>query len=168
MLAKSTNVFQQMSENKILNLIERARQAGQRIIATNGCFDILHIGHLRYLEKSKKLGDLLVVGINSDLSVKALKGPSRPINNQADRAELLLGLKPVDFVIIFEETDACNFLKKVKPDVYTKGGDYSPDELKNWPEYKTAQLLGCKIEIISLIEGKSSTQTINKINDASL
>jgi len=168
MLAKSTNVFQQMSENEILNQIERARQAGQRIIATNGCFDILHIGHLRYLEKSKKLGDLLVVGINSDLSVKALKGPSRPINNQADRAELLLGLKPVDFVIIFEETDACNFLKQVKPDVYTKGGDYSPDELKNWPEYKTAQLLGCKIEIISLIEGKSSTQTINKINDASL
>lgn len=167
MLAKSTNVFQQMSENEILNHIKRARQAGQRIIATNGCFDILHIGHLRYLAESKKLGDLLVVGINSDSSVKALKGPSRPINNEIDRAELLLGLKPVDFVIIFEETDACNFLKKVKPDVYTKGGDYSPEELKNWPEYKTAQLLGCKIGIITLIEGKSSSQTINKINDAS-
>jgi glycerol-3-phosphate cytidylyltransferase len=157
-----------MSENEILNQLELARQSGQRIVATNGCFDILHIGHLRYLEESKNLGDILVVGLNSDSSVKALKGPSRPINNQLDRAELLVGLKPVDFVIIFEEENACNFLKKVKPDIYTKGGDYKPDELKKWPEYKTAQDLGCKIEIISLIEGKSSTQTITKINDASL
>jgi len=157
-----------MNEKDVLNQLEHARQAGKRIIATNGCFDVLHVGHLRYLQESKNLGDILVVGLNSDSSVKALKGSSRPINSQLDRAELLLGLKPVDFVIIFEETDACNFLNKVKPDVYTKGGDYSPEELKKWPEYKTAQQLGCKIEIISLIEGKSSTQTINKINDASL
>lgn len=157
-----------MSEQDILNQIEHARQAGKRIIATNGCFDVLHIGHLRYLEQSKKLGDVLVVGLNSDSSVKTLKGSSRPINSELERAEILLGLKPIDFVIIFDETNACDFLNKVKPDIYTKGGDYNPDDIKNWPEYETAQRLGCKIEIISLIEGQSSTQTISKINNASL
>jgi glycerol-3-phosphate cytidylyltransferase len=157
-----------MTEKNVLTEIELARQAGKRIVATNGCFDILHIGHLRYLEESKKLGDILVVGLNSDTSVKSLKGASRPINNQADRAELLLGLKPVDYVIIFEETNACNFLKDVQAQIYTKGGDYQPDDLKNWPEYQTALELGCKIEIINLVEGKSSSKTINQINNAEL
>ena len=136
----------------------------KKIVATNGCFDILHVGHLRYLEASKKLGDYLVVGLNSDSSVKQLKGESRPINSEEDRKELLLGLKAVDEVIIFNETEACEFLKKVKPDIYTKGGDYSLEEVKNWPEYKTAQELGCKIELIDFVEGKSSTKIIETLS----
>lgn len=136
----------------------------KKIIATNGCFDILHVGHLRYLGASKKLGDHLVVGLNSDSSVKELKGESRPINSQEDRKEMLLGLEVVDEVIIFDETTACEFLKKVKPDIYTKGGDYSPEEVKNWPEYKTAQELGCKIELIDFVDGKSSTKIIEKLS----
>jgi glycerol-3-phosphate cytidylyltransferase len=154
------------TETQVLKQLESARQAGKKIVATNGCFDILHIGHLRYLEESKKMGDILVVGINSDASVKALKGNNRPINNQDDRAELVCGLKPVDYIIVFNELDACNFLEKVKPHIYTKGGDYSTDELKKWPEHKTAEQLGCKIEIINLVEGKSSSNTINQINHA--
>lgn len=135
----------------------------KKIVATNGCFDILHVGHLRYLEASKKLGDYLVVGLNSDSSVKQLKGESRPINSQEDRKEMLLGLKAVDEVIIFDEIDACEFLKKVKPDIYTKGGDYSPEEMEKWPEYKLAQELGCKIELIDFVDGKSSTKIIEKL-----
>ena len=145
--------------------IKKLKQEGKKIIATNGCFDILHVGHLRYLEKSKELGDVLVVGLNSDTSVKRLKGDERPINSQCDRAEMLLGLKPVDYVVIFDEDTACDFLRKVEPDVYTKGGDYSPEELENWPEYAVAQEIACKIELIDFVDGKSSTKIINKISN---
>jgi D-glycero-beta-D-manno-heptose 1-phosphate adenylyltransferase len=136
----------------------------KRIIATNGCFDILHVGHIRYLEKSKLLGDILVVGLNSDESVKRLKGKDRPINSQEDRAEMLLALKSVDYVVIFEEDTAVEFLKLIKPSIYTKGGDYSPSDLKNWPEYHAACEIACKIELISFVDGKSSTNIINQIN----
>ena len=148
----------------MLEEIKKLQAQGKKIIATNGCFDILHVGHLRYLEASKALGDGLVVGLNSDKSVKKLKGESRPINNQEDRAEMLLGLKPVDFVVIFDEDTAEEFLKTVKPSIYTKGGDYSLAELEKWPEYHVAQQIACKIELISFIDGKSSTNIINQIN----
>lgn len=141
---------------------DELKAQGKTIVATNGCFDVLHVGHLRYLEESKNLGDILVVGLNSDTSVKGLKGPSRPINNESDRQELLLGLKPVDHVIIFEESTAVNFLEQVKPDIYTKGGDYSKDEIENWPEYLTAQKLDCKIVLVDFVEGKSSTKIIEQ------
>ncbi len=141
-------------------IVKEAKAAGKKIIATNGCFDILHVGHLHYLEESKALGDLLVVGLNSDSSVKKLKGNDRPINPQNDRAELLAALKPVDYVVIFDEIDAVNFLREVKPDVYTKGGDYNPLDL---PEYSAVQEIGARIEIISLVEGKSTTAVITKL-----
>ena len=148
----------------MLEEIKKLQAQGKKIIATNGCFDILHVGHLRYLEASKALGDVLVVGLNSDKSVKRLKGESRPINNQEDRAEMLLALKPVDFVLIFDEDTAEEFLKSVRPSIYTKGGDYSPSELEKWPEYHVAQQIACKIELVSFIDGKSSTNIINQIN----
>ena len=153
--------------NKILldpKSFSKEELKGKKIIATNGCFDILHVGHLEYLEKSKALGDILVVGLNSDASVKRLKGESRPINNQNDRARMLLGLKPVDYVVIFEEDTAVEFLKAVRPDVYTKGGDYSPEDLEKWPEYSVAQEIACRIELISFVDGKSSTNIINQIS----
>lgn len=150
----------------MLQEIKKLQAQGKKIVATNGCFDILHVGHLRYLEASKALGDVLVVGLNSDKSVKRLKGESRPINNQEDRAEMLLALKPVDFVVIFDEDTAEEFLKSIKPSIYTKGGDYSPSELEKWPEYHVAQQIACKIELISFIDGKSSTNIINQINQS--
>src|SRR5579884_3042660 len=103
--------------------------AGKRIVATNGCFDIIHVGHTRYLEEARKLGDILIVGINSDDSVRQLKGSSRPINNEADRAEVLASLRCVDFVTIFGEPTADKFLQTVRPAVYAKGGDYTTDNL---------------------------------------
>ena len=150
----------------IINLSDNRQDInfGANVIATNGCFDILHVGHLEYLEKSKALGDVLVVGLNSDASVKRLKGESRPINNQEDRARMLLGLKPVDYVVIFEEDTAEEFLNYVKPDIYTKGGDYSPEDLEKWPEYAVAKEIACKIELISFVDGKSSTKIIDQIN----
>lgn len=147
--------------NEIIKKINAAKAQGKTIVATNGCFDILHRGHLEYLEQSKALGDILVVGLNSDSSTKQLKGNSRPINNQEDRARLLAGLKPVDYVIIFDELDASEFLRKVKPNIYTKGADYQVESL---PEYPASQEIGAKIELIALVEGKSSSAILEKIN----
>jgi rfaE bifunctional protein nucleotidyltransferase chain/domain len=147
--------------SEIAVITKNAQASGKTVIATNGCFDILHVGHLRYLQKSKAMGDLLVVGVNSDSSVKQLKGKDRPINSEDDRAELLAALEPVDYVVIFDELDASNFLREVKPDIYTKGGDYKPTKL---PEYSTiVEELGAKIEIIDLVEGKSTTATVTKL-----
>lgn len=153
-------------QHKVLKLsdIEDLDLGTNKIVATNGCFDILHVGHLRYLLESKKLGDILVVGLNADASVKRLKGSSRPINNELDRAELLAALEPVDYVVIFEEDTAAEFLKNLKPHIYTKGGDYSPEELEKWPEYQIAKEIDCKIELINFVDGKSSTNLINKLH----
>ncbi len=146
----------------IASKIQELKSQGKTIVATNGCFDILHVGHIRYLAKSKALGDVLVVGLNSDSSVKKLKGESRPINNEADRAELLLALESVDFVEVFHEDTAEEFLKKIKPDIYTKGGDYNIEKL---PEYAVAREIACKIELIDFVDGKSSTKVIEKISN---
>ena len=135
------------------------------IIFTNGCFDILHIGHLRYLEASKAINPdgVLVVGLNSDSSVKTLKGESRPINPEAERAELLNALKPVDHVVIFSETTAENILRKIQADYYTKGGDYDLSDLGKCPEFKVADEISCKIKLINFEEGYSSSRLIAKL-----
>ena len=114
---------------EIKSLVERLQAEGKQVVATNGCFDILHRGHLEYLAASRALGDVLVVGMNSDNSVRELKGSGRPINNQEDRAVMLAALKPVDYVVIFDELEASNFLKAVCPDIYTKGADYQAKTL---------------------------------------
>lgn len=147
---------------EISQILEPLKAQGKKIVATNGCFDILHVGHSRYLNESKKLGDILVLGLNSDSSVKELKGESRPINNQQDRAELLAELMAVDYVVIFDELTATNFLKAVKPDYYTKGGDYTQEALEKWPEYKTAKELGIEIVTLPFVQGKSSSDLIEK------
>jgi len=132
----------------------------KKIVFTNGCFDILHIGHAQYLKKSKEFGDILIVGLNSDLSVKRLKGESRPINNQDDRANLLDELKSVDYVVIFNDDSPIELLNIIKPDVYTKGADYTVDTL---PEAKVVIKNGGKIEFISFVEGKSTTNVVKNI-----
>ena len=140
---------------------EGLKRQGKKIVFTNGCFDILHVGHVRYLTAAKTFGDILIVGLNTDESVRRLKGSMRPVNNEKDRAEVLLGLKAVDDVIFFGEQTAENLIAEVKPDVYVKGGDYT---LETLPEAKIVQSYGGKVEFIKLVEGKSTTNIINAIH----
>ena len=147
-------------QDKLPELINRLKNEGKKIVSTNGCFDILHVGHVRYLEKTKTFGDVLIVALNSDKSVKMLKGESRPINNEQDRAEVLLGLRSVDYVVLFDEISPKYLFKIIKPDVYTKGGDYNVDNL---PEAEVIKNVGGRIEFIEFVQGKSTTATINKM-----
>ena len=143
-----------------VNFCEDLRRQNKKIVFTNGCFDIIHAGHVRYLTTAKNFGDVLIVGLNTDESVKRLKGANRPINNQDDRAEVLLGLKAVDHVIFFGEQTAENLIAEVKPDVYVKGGDYT---LKTLPEAKIIQSYGGRVELVNLVAGRSTTNIIGKI-----
>jgi rfaE bifunctional protein nucleotidyltransferase chain/domain len=154
--------------NKMIDLTslrEHSRQSraeGRRLVATNGCFDLLHVGHVRYLKKARSLGDLLVVGVNGDDSVRKLKGPDRPIHNEHDRAELLAALEPVDFVVIFPEERAVRFLEAAAPAVYVKGGDYTHQSLDP-DERSVLERLGTKIEIIPFEKGYSTSETIRRL-----
>lgn len=139
---------------------EDLRRRGKQIVFTNGCFDIIHAGHVRYLTAAKSFGDVLIVGLNTDESVRRLKGANRPINNQEDRAEVLLGLKAVDYVIFFGEATAEALIASVKPAVYVKGGDYT---LETLPEAKIVQRFGGRVELINLVAGRSTTNVIEKI-----
>lgn len=138
----------------------RGELQGKKIVFTNGCFDILHVGHVRYLTTAKSFGDVLIVGLNTDDSVKRLKGATRPVNNQADRAEVLLGLKAVDYVIFFGEDTAENLIAELQPDVYVKGGDYTLDTL---PEAKIVQAYGGRVELVKIVAGKSTTNIIKTL-----
>ena len=141
-------------------VILKEKQQNKKIVSTNGCFDILHVGHVRYLQESQKQGDILVVCLNSDSSVKRLKGESRPLNSESDRAEVLAALACVDYVVIFEEDTPCNLIEIIKPDVHTKGGDYNPDNL---PETQVIRANGGDLVFINFVEGKSTTATIEKM-----
>jgi rfaE bifunctional protein nucleotidyltransferase chain/domain len=149
-----------LNKENIEKILKSIKDDKKSIVLTNGCFDILHIGHARYLSEAKKLGDYLFIGINSDESVKKLKGPGRPINNQNDRAELLGYFSDVDYLIIFNEDTADNIISQIKPDIYVKGGDYTKESL---PEAKTLDLVGSKIAFISFVDGYSTTKLIEKI-----
>lgn len=144
-------------------LIDKIHQQDKTVVTTNGCFDILHVGHVRYLEKTKTFGDYLIVLLNSDKSVKSIKGPSRPINNEMDRAEILSALKCVDYVVLFDEDSPRNLLDEMKPDVYTKGADYTMETL---PEADIMRKNGTRVEFIDFVAGKSTTKTIEKMKEA--
>ncbi len=143
-------------------LIDTIHHAGKTVVTTNGCFDILHVGHVRYLEKTKTFGDFLIVLLNSDKSVKNIKGPSRPINNENDRAEILSALRCVDYVVLFDEDSPRDLLDEMKPDVYTKGADYTMETL---PEADIMKKNGTRVEFIKFVEGKSTTNTIKKMKE---
>jgi D-glycero-beta-D-manno-heptose 1-phosphate adenylyltransferase len=136
----------------------------QRLVFTNGCFDILHVGHIRYLTAAKQLGDILVVGLNSDDSVRQLKGPDRPINSEADRAEILAALAVVDHVVVFQEVRVVRLVTLLKPDLYVKGGDYSVDSLDRG-EVDALRSMGAEIKIVPLVPGRSTTGLINAIQN---
>lgn len=143
-------------------LIDTIHHSGKTVVTTNGCFDILHVGHVRYLEKTKTFGDFLIVLLNSDKSVKSIKGPSRPINNEQDRAEILSALRCVDYVVLFDEDSPKNLLDEMKPDVYTKGADYTMETL---PEADIMKKNGTRVEFIEFVDGKSTTNIINKMKN---
>lgn len=138
------------------------RAAGCTLVVTNGCFDLLHAGHVTYLETARSYGDALLVGLNSDASTRQLKGPGRPVNPQADRALVLAALECVSAVCIFEDKTATRFLAAAQPDVYVKGGDYTLETL-NPEERRTVEAAGGRIIIIPFVPGKSTTALLEKI-----
>ena len=151
-----------ISKKLAIEILETAKKDGKKVVFTNGCFDILHRGHVTYLNEAKRQGDILVVGVNSDASVKKLKGESRPINSEYDRAFVLDGLKAVDYTVIFGEDTPEDLIACLKPSVHVKGGDYKKEDL---PETKIVESYGGEVVILNFVEGKSTTNIINKINE---
>lgn len=147
-------------QEHIRDTCDAARAKGAAVVFTNGCFDVLHAGHVRYLTKARAMGDFLVIGLNSDDSVRRLKGNGRPINTEDDRAEVLDALRAVDAVTIFDEPTAEALIAMVRPDVYVKGGDYT---LETLPEAKIVQEYGGRVEFVPLVEGRSTTNVIERI-----
>jgi rfaE bifunctional protein nucleotidyltransferase chain/domain len=141
---------------------EKLRSQRRKVVATNGCFDLLHVGHLRYLTEARALGDFLWVGLNGDASVRELKGPGRPLVPEADRAELLAAWRLVDAVTIFPDVRATAFLRVVRPDVYAKGGDYTVESL-NQEETGVLRECGAVLEIVRMVKGKSTTSLVEKM-----
>lgn len=138
------------------------RAKGLRLVVTNGCFDILHLGHITYLESARQQGDLLLVGINSDSSVRELKGVGRPVNSETDRAAVVAALACVDAVCIFNERSALHFLTAAQPNIWVKGGDYTLDSI-NQDERRAVEKTGGKVVILPLVPGKSTTALLEKI-----
>jgi rfaE bifunctional protein nucleotidyltransferase chain/domain len=157
-----------MMSAKIVDLTEltkrsrELRDAGKRLVATNGCFDLLHVGHVRYLTAARALGDALVIGLNGDRSVRELKGSGRPLNDERDRAEVLAALETVDLVAIFPEVRATQFLRAARPAIYVKGGDYRVETLD--PEERSAlEEIGTEIRIIPFEPGYSTSSLLEKL-----
>jgi D-beta-D-heptose 7-phosphate kinase/D-beta-D-heptose 1-phosphate adenosyltransferase len=147
---------------KISSDLASLKSQNKKIVFTNGCFDLLHVGHVRYLQEAKKLGDVLVIGVNSDASVKRLKGPARPVQTEADRAEILAALGCVDFTVIFTEDTPENLIKTVKPDILVKGGDWKIEQIVG-SDFVIAK--GGKVLSLQFVDGKSTTKLIEKATD---
>ena len=150
------------SSAQLAEILKDAKTKGKTIVTTNGCFDVLHLGHLRYLQAAREVGDLLIVCVNSDSSVRALKGADRPLVPETERVELLAGLECVDFVTVFPERDAKAVLSQLKPDIHIKGGDYRVDEVI---EREVVEANGGKVMVGLNVPGKSTTDFIKAIRD---
>jgi rfaE bifunctional protein nucleotidyltransferase chain/domain len=151
-----------LSQSDLSRRADEIRQAGQRLVLTNGCFDLLHVGHVRYLQEARKLGDMLVVAVNGDDSVRSLKGAGRPLNSEDDRAEVLAALDCVDFVTIFPSLRATQVIEAVRPAIYVKGGDYTLESLD--PEEVAAlKRVGAEIKTLPLDPGKSTSRLIERM-----
>ncbi len=159
-LHESTTEHRIKSRDELARTVQRLKEEGKTIVFTNGCFDILHLGHVKYLEKAAGFGDVLIVGVNSDASVRRLKGPERPVNPEFDRAYLLAALDSVDFVTIFDEDTPYELIKIVQPDVLVKGGDYEGKEV-------VGSDIAKEVKLVDFVEGKSTTGTIEKMKGAS-
>ncbi len=148
------------SLDELASAISIARARGEKIVFTNGCFDILHRGHLHLLRAAKALGDVLVVAVNSDSSIKRIKGPTRPVIPQEGRSELIEALEMVDYVVLFDETDPCRLLATLKPDILVKGGDYGPDTVVG---ADIVEGNGGRVAVIPFLEGFSTTDIIERV-----
>ncbi|MDP3791951.1 MAG: D-glycero-beta-D-manno-heptose 1-phosphate adenylyltransferase [Candidatus Omnitrophota bacterium] len=151
-----------LDSKKLANLLKRLRSKGRRVVFTNGCFDILHVGHVDYLSKAKSLGDILVVGLNSDSSVKKIKGKGRPINNARDRAKVLSALSCVDYISVFGESTPERLIRQLKPDTLVKGGDWKIEDIVGGEFVKSH---GGKVKRIPFVRGYSTTSLIKKIEN---
>lgn len=160
---KMTALNHVLTPEDLASKIKKLKTEGKKVVFTNGIFDFVHAGHLSYLEKAKKLGDILVIAINSDASTKRIKGPSRPINTQLDRAYILAGLSCVDYVTIFEQDTPTEILNILKPSIHTKGGDYDPEKM---PETETVRKNGGEVKIIPLKDGYSNSTQFKKIKES--
>ena len=149
-----------LSPEQMLRERERLRAAGKRLVFTNGVFDLLHVGHVRYLEQARALGDALIVAINSDQTVRELKGPDRPIFDQAERAEILAALRCVDYVTVFDNISPRSLITELLPDVLVKGGDYQLDQIHGRDEVEAA---GGSVISLPFVEGASTTDIIKKM-----
>ena len=158
-LNKSNSIEHIKNWDEILTIVSELKDKGKKIIFTNGCFDILHIGHVKYLEEAKSLGDVLILGLNSDHSVKKLKGKNRPINTQADRAYILASLEVVDYLVIFEEDTPFELIKLIKPDVLVKGSDYKGKKV-------VGQDIAKELKLVQFIDGVSTTNTIKRLKQS--
>lgn len=150
--------------NELADCAKALRDEGKKLVVTNGCFDLLHVGHVRYLQAARALGSALAVGLNSDQSVRELKGDNRPINNERDRAEVLAALECVDYVTIFPETRATRLLEVVRPAVYAKGGDYTAETL-NAEERAALQKIGTEIRIIPFEKDYSTSALLKRLRE---
>lgn len=157
-LHKSNSTSHIKTFDEIKTLASKLHNQGKKIVFTNGCFDILHVGHVKYLEVAKSYGDVLILGLNADSSVKKLKGPTRPINTQDDRAYILASLESVDYVVIFEEETPYELIKLIKPHVLVKGGDYEGKEV-------VGQDIADELKLVQFVDGKSTTNTIKRIQE---
>ncbi len=145
---------------RLLPVLEKLRRSGKKVVFTNGCFDLIHAGHVRYLRRARAAGDLLVVGLNSDRSVKGLKGEGRPLVPEAERAELLAALEMVDYVVIFDQPTPRDLIVALRPEVLVKGGDWKRDQIAGADEVEAA---GGRVLIVPLVAGRSTSSLIEKI-----
>lgn len=150
-----------VSAAELSQIRDASEREGRKMVFTNGCFDLLHVGHVRYLQAARALGDMLVVAVNGDVSVRALKGPTRPINSEEDRAEVLSALECVDYVTLFYTDRITDLAREIRPHIYAKGGDYTVESL-NPEEVAALRTAGSEIRILPLVPGKSTTSTIEK------
>jgi D-beta-D-heptose 7-phosphate kinase / D-beta-D-heptose 1-phosphate adenosyltransferase len=156
-LHQSTSEMHIKTKEEIVALSDRLKKEGKKVVFTNGCFDILHVGHVKYLQEAKSYGDVLIVGLNSDSSVRELKGPTRPVNNEADRAYILAALEAVDYVVLFSEETPHELIKNIAPDILVKGGDYEGKVVVGSEFAK-------QLRLVQFVDGKSTTATIERIN----
>ncbi|MEJ7681990.1 MAG: D-glycero-beta-D-manno-heptose 1-phosphate adenylyltransferase [Segetibacter sp.] len=157
------NIFHRSEQ--LSEIVNDLKKQSKKIVFTNGCFDIIHKGHIALLNKAREAGDVLIVGVNNDNSIRKLKGPERPINNLEDRLTVLAGLQSVDYLIAFEEESPVQLIKQVHPHVFVKGGNYTETSI---PEAPLLKKLGCVVKIVPYIEEHSTTQIINKIQAPAL
>ncbi|MBI2559284.1 D-glycero-beta-D-manno-heptose 1-phosphate adenylyltransferase [Candidatus Woesearchaeota archaeon] len=146
--------------DELIPIVKKLKKQNKKIVTTNGVFDILHFGHVKYLEEAKKLGDVLIVGVNTDASVKLIKGDGRPINGEESRIGVLAGLESVDYVFLFGDENPAGWVAEIKPDVHAKGGDY---EISQITERHVVENNGGKVILIPMLKGCSTTSLINKI-----